>query len=319
MAFRFPAPIVVSFGEEGFFLDRDLAAFRKQPDRSVIELDGYEVDEHEVVSACEQQSFDGRSRVVIVDNAHKVKEGKTLKAFVESRNPKDLDAVLAMVFRSEKVGSTWSKNPGKVFVAERKKLKTFDNKNEVVEWIPVEAKKIGLKLHPSVPPAMFQIVGSDLYRIAAELRKLQLLTGTSEATLEHLKLVVTPAASSDVWQVLDAASAKDAKKAMNALSTLYRFAGDDPSVGLAYALMKQVEKLLLATSLLAKGAADDEIASRLGMHPWRCRSFFLPMARKHSVPRLCTAMRELCRLDVEVKRSAHKRTLVELAVLKLAS
>ena len=198
MAFRFPAPIVVSFGEEDFFLDRDLSAFRKQPDRAVVHLEGDEVDEAELVSTCEQQSFDGRPRVVVVDHANKIKEGTILKAYVESRNPKDLDVVLAMVFRSDKLGALWAKNPGKVFVAERKKLKTFESKNEVVTWIEAEAKKIGLKIHPSLPQTMFQIVGGDLYNLAGELRKLLLIVSTGEAAgLDHLKLIVSPGASAD--------------------------------------------------------------------------------------------------------------------------
>jgi DNA polymerase-3 subunit delta len=321
MAFRFAAPVVVSFGEEDFFLDRDARAFREQPERAVIELDGSETSEADLVDVCSTVTMDARPRVVVVDNAQGVKPGSVLKAYVEGLDARDVSKVLALVFRSGKLPAFWTKLAGKAQIREHKKLKTFETNNEVVKWISEEAKSLQLVVDSRIAAILFQVVGADLYRLSSELRKIRLLLDKGgTVTIDHLRLVVSPTATAEPFQVAEAAANKDPKRALDALSMLYKNGADDPTVPVAYSLMRQVEKLMVACALLKKGASDDEIAARLEMHPWRCRTFFIPMAKKHSVASLANVMRELCKLDVEIKRTgASKRTLLELTVLSLAA
>ena len=85
------------------------------------------------------------------------------------------------------------------------------------------------------------------------------------------------------------------------------------------ALIKGVERLFIARSLLDKGVSPDDIAGRMGMHPYRFKKAVLPQAERQTVARLVSNMQMLSRLDVELKRTSHRRTLVELAVYELAS
>lgn len=78
--------------------------------------------------------------------------------------------------------------------------------------------------------------------------------------------------------------------------------------------------MFVACSMLERGSSDEEVATRVGMHPWRCKTFFVPMVRKHTAGSLTRMMQRLCKLDVEIKRTTHsKRTLLELAVLRFAT
>lgn len=322
MAKRFLSPLVVSFGDEDFFLDRDLDSYRRQPDRAVICVDGSELKgDYELVSICQTQTIDGRPRVIVVDNAQKVKPEKTLKAYVDGLSPKDLSVVLALVVRDSKLAAFWSKLGDKITVSERKKFKTFETNNEVVKWIEEEIRRTGLKADSRIANVIYMGTGPDLYRITNEIQKLALLVGEGNSvTVEHLQSVLTASSTVDVWQVVDAAANKDSKKAANLLSSLYKHAADDPSILLAYSLMKQTERMFVAASMLAHRSSEEEIATRISMHPWRCKTFFLPMVRKHSTGSLARTMQELCKLDVEIKRTSFsKRTLLELAVLKFAS
>lgn len=318
----FLSPVVVSFGDEDFFLDRDLASFRTQPDRSVILVEGSEIkSDYELVSLLETRTIEGKPRVVVVDNAQKVKPDKALKAYLDGLNPKDLHVVLALVVRDAKLGVTWSKLGDKATITERKKLKTYESNNEVVRWIEAELVRANLKADGRIANVIYMGTGPNLYRITNEIGKLRLLVGEGKTvTVEHLQSVLTIGQTVDAWQVVDAAANKELKKAINLLSSLYKHASEDPSILLAYSLMKQAEKMLVASSLLSKQASEEDIAARLGMHPWRCKTFFLPMVRKHSLASLSRMMQELCRLDIEVKSTSQsRRTLLELAVLKLAS
>ncbi len=318
---RFLSPVVVSFGDEDFFLDRDHADFRKQPDRAVICVDGDDLKgDYELVSICETRTMESKPRVIVVDNANKVKPEKAMKAYLEKKSAKDTDVVLALVHRDVKLPVFWSKLGDKVVIQERKKLKTFETNNEVVKWISDELRRQGLKADDRIANVIFMGTGTDLYRVTNEIQKLKLLVGAGNTvTVEHLQSILTIGSTVDVWQVVDAAANKEAKKAVNLLSSLYKYASDEPSILLAYSLMKQAERMLVACSLLSRGTPEDEVASRVGMHPWRCKTFFAPMVRKHTVGSLTRTMQDLCKLDVEIKRTTHsKRTLLELAILRFA-
>jgi len=256
-----------------------------------------------------------------VDDAHKLKAGKELKTYLEQKPSDEYDCILALVFRSEKLPSFWSKLGSKVTFREHKKLKTWDNNNEVVRWVQEEAKRLKLSLDAKMAWGMFQLAGDDLYRLASELRKLVLLVGPGvPITIEHLKLVLSPGTTAEPWTVAEAAFGKSPQKAINLLSLLYRYSSDDPSIPVMGAMMRQAEKLLLVRSMLDRNASHEEIAGRLGMHPYRFKMSLLPQVGKHTQRELVRAMRNLCKLDVDLKSTSRsRRTLLELVVIGLAS
>lgn len=326
MPFRFPTPFVLSYGEESFFLDRDLTQFRDQSQRSVTLLDGDDVADEDVASACSTLTVDFENPMaslpglVIVDNAHKFKPEKQMKAYVEAKDAKDLNMVLCLIVRAEKVPAFWSKLGPKVLVREFKKLKTWDNDNQVVGWIVDEAKSMGLVVDTRLASIMFEVAGSDLYRLSSELRKLQLLAGKGAVTIEHLKLVMTPGSNATPWTITEATFQKNQKRALNAISSVYKHYVEDPSLLILGALMKQMDQLFIVRTMLDKGSQPDDVAGRLGMHPYRFKMSLLPLAGKHSLRGLTLGMQTLCKLDVELKRTSHsRRTLVELAVLELSA
>lgn len=327
MSFRLTAPIVLSFGEEEFFLDQDISWLRRYPNRDVVYLDGDDVDDLQIVSACETFSVDfddpsnTKPRLVVVDNANKVKVDKRFKTFLEGRKKGDTSSVLAVIFRSDKLPAAWVKlDKSASQVREHKKLKTWDNNNEVVEWANKEAARIKLKIDPKVSRALFQITGGDLYRISNELQKILLLVGTEKtADLTHVQLVSSRTAGADPWAVVDAALVKDRKRAMDSLNSLYRFATEDPSILLVGTLAKGVEKAFVARSLIDRGCQSEDVAARLGMHPYRYSKTVQIQTGKHTTKSLAGMMQKLSKLDVEVKSTSHRRTLIELAVLDLST
>jgi DNA polymerase-3 subunit delta len=324
--FRILSPVVVTYGEEPFLLDRDLDWYRKYPKRDITFLDGSEVTDDQVVSACESVSIDFddpekvTSRLVVVDNVNKIKSDKRLKAYLNSLQKGDLNTILAVVSRTEKIPALWSTLlPGISTVREFKKLKTWDNNNEVVNWTMEEAKRLGFTLELESAKILFAVTGGDLYRINNELKKLFLLVGKGNtAGRNQVQLVASRTHGVDPWSLVDSALAKDKKGAMNGLNLIYKYASEDPSILLLASLMKGVEKVFLARSLLDKGKKPEEVASRLGMHPFRFQKTVLVQAGKHSVKSLASVMKKLAILDVELKRTAHRRTLMELAVLELS-
>ena len=315
-------PFRVLYGSEEFFLDREIERARAWKGRSVTVLDGEDSTDEDVVAACLMPDVDddgGGKRVVILDNANKLKGDKALKAYIAAKDPKDTAVILFVVIRSEKLPEVWQLAVGKGTSQEHKKLTTWDTNNQVVKWIEQEAKDCGFTLETDLAKTLYSGVGSDLYRLASEVRKIALLIGPNgKATLADLQSVVAATPSVEPWQVAEAAINKEARRAMQLVSTVYKNMGDEAHVPLTNALMRQVEKLVVTRQMLDRNASEDEIAAGLDMKKARL-FFFLPQVRKHTLRSLVGHMARLCKLDVDVKGAASsKRTRVELAVLAIA-
>jgi DNA polymerase-3 subunit delta len=311
---------IVSFGAEDYFLDRDIERALAWKDRHVIQVSGEDMDDRELVGLCETGSFDGGKRVIVLDEANRLKGDKALKAYIAAKELKDDQTVLVAVVRSEKCPAVWESAAKKGRLIEYKKLKTWDSNNEVVKWLEGEARRLGLVLAEGIANTLYQLVGANLYRLANELRKLSVLLGKEgKVGVEQVKLVIAPSPAAEPYQVADAAFAKDAKRAMNTLSTVYRVMGEEAHVPITFSLIRQIEKVVMARAMLDRKAPEEEIATALGMHPWRCKTQFLPVAQKHQMTDLIRHMGRLRKLDEDVKSQARsKRTLVELAVLKIS-
>lgn len=315
-------PFRVFYGGEDFFLDRELSRVRKWKGREVTILDGRKLGEDALISEVEASSFDGTPRLVIVDDAQKIKGDKALRQHIAARDVQDVSVVLVVFIHAEKLPEVWSfaAGQGKATVAELKKLKTWETDNQVVDWIEQEAAKVGLKLEKKLSNTLFDWVGGDLYRLASEIHKLALYVGKNRAaTNKDLAATLAPSQVASALQVADAAMDRDTRKAMNLLSTYYKTQGDEVHVPIVKALMEQVEKAMLARQLLDKGTTTDDIALVIGRNPWWCKTFFVPRVRRHDLSALAKHMADLCKLDANVKGPSHsKRTFVELTVLSIS-
>lgn len=315
----------VFFGEEDFFLDRGIEMARRWPNREIRHFDASDkLDELTLVRELETPVLDGSERTIIVDEAQKLKETKhkALRSFVDDRASGDTSVVLVAIVRAEKLSDVWSHVGAKGKFSEHKKFKPWPDKfgkTEHQKWAESEAKRVGLGLEDGVSELIIQMTGDSLYRIQNELRKLYWLTGGGKVSKQQVMSIVAVTPTAEPKDVVEATFAKNVHGALNALSLLFKTMGDEASVPVTYGLMREAQKTITARHLLDKGASDEDIATTLGMNPWRCKTVFLPTVRKHSAESLVKCMRRLCALDQNVKgSSSSKRTLVELAVLSIA-
>ena len=314
------APFIVAFGGESFLLDRELLTARRQKGRTITVLNGNKLSGLDVIAACEEISFDESNRVVIVDDAQKMKKGeKDLLAWAEGRDPGDISTFLVGIVRSEKCPSVWSKIGALGILREYKTLAPWET-DQAVERIKKEAKTLRVRLASGVPEMLIQGAGLDLARHVGELRKLAMIARDGTVTKSDVQKVVVASKGAEPYQVAEAAILKDPRKALRLLSLVYRHMGEQAHVPVASALARQVERLAVVRYMVDQGADQDSIASRLGMHPYRLQQTLMMPAKKHTLEGLLGQMRTLCRLDATVKGPARsKRTHVELAVLSIAT
>jgi len=310
-------PFVISFGKEDFLLDRDLYKARQWVGRRTILLDGEEINGEQLVSLCD--GYSENPRTIIVDNAHKMKGDKPFRAYIESKQPEDSSVIIVGIVRSEKLPDVWSLAMAKGKGYERKAFKSWDN-SALSTWIKLEVGNLKSSIDDETIKFLIQCVGTDLYRLSNEIKKLALYAGSlGKIQRDHIVLVTTTSPKADQFMLSEAVMAKDARRALNTFSNLYKMSGDDCLVLVVRALMRQVEKTALIRSLLDKGVSETDIAVLVGMKEWPFKNVAAPIARKHDLKSLLKHMGQLCKLDADVKGPARsKRTLVELTMLSIA-
>jgi DNA polymerase III delta subunit len=314
-----PGPFVVAYGEEEFFLDRIITTGRSWRDRQVILLDGEGLADYEVVSFCEQGSFDDRKKAVILDNANKVKGDKALTAYVEAKDVADEGVMLVAVVRSEKLPKVWQTAAAKGRLEYFKKLRPWETP-ALKERISAEGKRLKLKLDDAMLDLCVLFFGDNLRRIVNELQKLTFIAQNGQVTKADFVSVAAPDIELDPFEVAKIATNKEAKKALRLVSSLFKINGDSVAVPITAGLVSQVERLIVTRQLLDSGVEQKTIAEMLGIPLYPVQKDIIPRAKKHTVPELLLQMKNLCRLDAKVKGAARsKRTLVELAVLAIAA
>lgn len=312
-------PFVVAYGGEDHLLDLTIEKAKTWANRAISLYDGEDMTDAEFVSLCEQPCMDG-DQVIILDNANKLKGDKALALYVKDRSKDDTSVIVVAVLRTEKLSSTWESASNKGHLRHFPKFKPWQD-DKICDRITEESDRLRLKLDLDVPPLFLRLLGDDLRAISRELQKMTLLVGEGgRVTRQDVMAVIAPNVPAEPYEVAEVATAKDWKAALRLVSVLFQNLGDGAAVPVTASLMKQVERLLIARQMLDKGDSVELIATRLETHKFIVQKNVLPRARRFTVPELRDQMRKLCRLETQVKGAARsKRTLVELAVLSVAS
>ncbi len=312
--------VIVVGGEEEYFIDQDVEYFRRFKGYTLKEFDGSSVEDTAFVSASQTPSIDFEALtlskdVLVLKDAQELRSDKALKAYFEKYSEwKDTSRFHLVVYHG-KVPSFWAKTQAQVRVHD--KLKSWESQNEVLDWLQGEVKSRGIHLSPELVKSIYLVVGPDLYRLSSELKKLSLYLDGKPGSQEDIRSVITPGTSIALWDVTESVMRRDLKGALNRLSRVYRYAGEDPSLPILSSLMKSTERTLVARSMVEKGSTPDEVATVLGMHPYRYKMSLGQHVDRNTVSDLTRAMGVLAQLEVSLKRTPYRRTALELAIHQL--
>ena len=313
------SPFLVFFGDEDFSLDQEIASARNRKDRVPVLLNGHKLADSDLVRTCEEIRFDDAKRVVIVDDAQKVKGDSYLKEYLSNQDPSDKSTILMAVVRGPKLPAIWKRAAELGVSKEHKKLAPWQT-GKAISRISAEAKTLGVRLEEGVPELIVRFTGMDLARHVGELKKLALVASGGVITKGDVRRIIQPAVPADPYLVAEAALLKDSRRALSLLSLVCLYLGDGAYVPVSSALIKQVEKLTTVRYLLDRGDTPEDIAGYLEMHPFRFQQTLLPQAKKHTLSSLLGQMEILCKLDSTVKGAARsKRTHIELALLSVST
>lgn len=179
------------------------------------------------------------------------------------------------------------------------KLKTFDDKNEVVAWILKEGKARNLDLS-RIAGALFLNCGIGLRKLDSEIEKLSVITRSGAVAPEDAKSVMCFCADLTPRYIIDAICDGHTARALAFYDRLQE-KGDETGWTIAY-MQRHVLQQLRMEALHLSGAPHSEIASNLGVHPFVLKKMMDRRLGLWARSSLTAGLSTLCDLDI-----AHKR------------
>ena len=235
-----------------------------------VKLDGAQASPEQIRNECLSLPLFGGRKVVIVSGWGKHVSGLGSEAIrsLFSDVPEEVDLVLD----EEKLPPNHpflkvlaSKEfQGKAAIKFFQRLSIQDG--SLQKWIFEEVRRRGSKIKPEAVRTLMLFVGDDLNRLSQEIEKLTLYANGDEITPSHVNLLVQDTSEASVFELVDALSSRRKGKAIR----LYRKLLADGNAPLAILgmIVRQYRILISVKSLREEGLSKDEIAARLGLHPY---------------------------------------------------
>ena len=160
--------------------------------------------------------------------------------------------------------------------------------------------------------------GTDMGNIRNELEKLITFTmGRDVVTAEDIEEICTTRTENKIFEMVRAVTEKNQRKALDLYNDLLTLR--EPPMRILFLLSKQFRQMTLAKKMSGEGAAQSEIASRLGVPSFVVRNL-LTCARAYSTEKLEQAEVDFVDSEEAVKTGRLQDVLsVELLIVKYST
>ncbi len=292
-------------------VDRAVARLRARFDDDAVELhDAAETSGEDAVAACNALGlFGSGDRLVIVAavEAWKADDAKAVGAYLSSPTP---STVLALV-----AGELKKDGPLAKAVGPHGEVLVWDVAQRGLErWVADQFKLRSTPADGDACRLLVELIGNDLYDLAAEVDKLATWAAGESVTTAEVELLVAERAESPAFVLTDAWGTRDVAAVLRASERMLERTGDPRSrtiprvVG---ALTNHVGRLRAVQRLDEEGVEAKEAASRLKLHPYYVRKLY-GQSRNFSVDELRSATVRLAELDHALKGGSRLANDLEL-------
>ncbi len=166
-------------------------------------------------------------------------------------------------------------------------------------WIGKRTRKHGGEIEPQAAQQLAAVVGADLRLLDQEIAKLVTYTNAERPIAkEDVDALVPYAQAAGVFDLVDALGRRDGRTSARTLHRLLDM-GEHP-LSLMAMIVRQFRLLIQVTELKAKGATAQDIAQRLGIHPFPARKLY-DQATYFTPSQLETIYHHLLDIDVAIK------------------
>lgn len=313
--------IYVFYGEEDFLINKAiLSVCHKHSDGQVIKYDLSKTNISDLVEDALMGSIFGEKKIIIGYNAIFLSSDSTketinhnIETFINYIDHSNPDTIIILVLESDKLDKR--KNIVKKLLATTE-IKEFVklNQNDMVKY----AKDVFDKAHYQITfkalNMLVEMSGASLYLINSECEKLMHYKLDNQIISEEdITEMIVKYDFDNVFALTDAVIKKDIDNSLFLYQELLK--RNEEPIKIIVMLANQFRLIFQVKRMLAKGINESEIATDLGVHPYRVK---LASQVKLSEEKLLSYMNALADLDEGIKMGkVNKDVGLELFLLKL--
>jgi DNA polymerase III subunit delta len=276
-------PVYFLYGEEPYYIDQITDYIQKNvlndAEKSFNQtvFYGKDTEINTIIETARRFPMMGNYQVVIVREAQGLKNIEDFKRYAE--NPlKSTILVIGYKYGKLDKRTEFAKVLQKgCAVFESSKL--YDYK--IPQWIEEFLSESSHTITPQASAMLAEYLGSDLSKVANELRKLIIaLPQNTKITPEHIEKNIGISKDYNVWELQNALGEKNILKANRIINHFAANQGSTPIVMVIPLLHQYFSKLFMYHFL--KDKTENSVAASLGLHPFIAKSYI--SAAKHYTP-----------------------------------
>ncbi len=256
-------PVYIIVSEEIFYLDRIAEALLKeripveQQDFNQMVVYGKDIQAKGILDYAREYPFMGERKLLLVKDAHEVKEWEPLVGYLKSSNP---TCLLVLLFSKKPDGrSSWVKlvkDLGCFF--EYKPLGDY----QISGFVSELCKEFGIKLTDDASLLLIESIGNDMSTYYNELAKLKLnVASGKQVDRDMISKFVGISKEFNVFELQRALSKKDTQKIYWIASNMSRQLKANPLLVTVAALFNHFQRIWLAK--VYHSMNDDELSKQL--------------------------------------------------------
>ena len=310
--------VYLLYGEEAYLKQQYKQNLVKalNPDGDTMNFNHYEgkgIDVKQLIDLCETMPFFAERRVVLLEDTGFFKN----KCEELADYMKELPDYLYLVFAETEVDK---RNRMYKAVKSCGSIAEFIRQDEktLMRWAAGILGKAGKKITQRDMELLLTKTGTDMGNLRMEMEKLISYTeGRDVVTAEDIEEICTARTENKIFDMVRAVTERNQKKALDLYNDLLTLR--EPPMRILFLLSKQFRQMCLAKKMAGEGAAQSEIASRLGIPSFAVRNI-LTCARAYSVEELEGAEEDFVEAEEAVKTGRLQDVLsVELLIVKYST
>lgn len=182
-------------------------------------------------------------------------------------------------------------------------------------WLHSYARSQQLQIEGRATQTLAEFVGPNLRQLHNELSKLATYAGSRPITVDDVKLLVSDASEALIWDLTDALSQRNGRRAIHALYELRR--GDANPFYLLTMIARQYRIMLKVKSAMHGTRGNEyDIAKVVGEKPYSVKKA-MGQSNNYRLPELIAIMDRLLTTDYAMKTGAEPETEIDLLIAEL--
>jgi len=185
-------------------------------------------------------------------------------------------------------------------IAEVKEYK-LPREQDLVKWILKKGKKYKANLAPEAVSLLAAMIGNDLWQLDREIHKLANYKKDEKITVEDINLMVKGKYNDDIFQLMDAISAKNKAKILKLYEDQINTGASEMYI--LSMLIRQFRIFWQIKELHEQGIPTPEMmAKELKMHPYVIKKS-LRYVRSFSIAQIKNIYQKLLNIEIQIKTS----------------